>query len=63
MSLDSVASESPTPTPSSTQPSGSYFMMESGGDTKLDSFKMKNGFKAFFSPLRPDSIEEDSNLV
>ena len=63
LSLDSVTSESPTPNPSSTQPSRSYFMTESGGDDKQDSFKMKNGFKAFFSPLRPDSIEEDSALV
>lgn len=61
LSVESVASESPTPGPSSSQSGGSYFvnLMESG-EPKLESFKNKNGFKSFFSPLRPDSIEEDA---
>ena len=64
MSCDSLTSESPTPTPSSSQPASSYFVnVTDSEESKLESFKSKNGFKSFFSPLRPDSIDEESSSV
>ena len=62
LSRDSLTSESPTP--STSQSAGSCFLnVPEPGEAKLDGIRNKNGFRHFFSPLRPDSIDEESSSV
>ena len=62
LSRDSLTSESPTP--STSQSAGSCFLnVPEPGEAKLDGIRNKNGFRPFFSPLRPDSIDEESSSV